>query len=227
MQIDGSLNASQLPALLSVSEQSIQKFVDSASVNRDVIETTLSTLGAVVVRGVAIKTPEDFQTCCAAIYPNLRSYKGGDSPRTELAEKVFTSTDYGNEYEVLLHNELSYAGWSPDRVMFGCLQAPTLGGETHLADGRRIHQKLDPKVRERFDQKGVTYWQHLRDDNGLPGTGLSWQDTFETNDAKEVEDYLLESEMTYQWTDLGIRTSATHSQHHQQSACRRVTPSLR
>lgn len=212
MQISSLLNDSKLPALLQLANtpQSVREFVERIQASREMIESALCTAGAVLIRGVEIKTPEDFQKSCEAIYPDLRSYTGGDSPRTELADKVFTSTEYASEYEVLLHNELSYAGWSPDRVMFGCLQASETGGETHLADGRLIYQTLDPAVQHRFNDKGITYWQHLRDENGKPGTGLSWQDTFETINAEDVEAYLEASDMGYEWTDLGIRTSASH-----------------
>ena len=213
MQLPGLLNDSSLPALMQVAEGrgSIDVFIEQRLINREIVEFSLPKAGAILIRGLKIETPAHFQNACETLYPDLRSYTGGDSPRTELANKVFTSTDYASEYEVLLHNELSYAGWSPDRVMFGCLKAAKSGGETHLADGRLIYQELDPEIRQRFNDKGITYWQHLRDENGAPGTGLSWQDTFETTSQSEVEEYLQKSAMDFEWTDLGIRTSASHS----------------
>ncbi len=91
----------------------------------------------------------------------LKNYTGGDSPRTGVTDQVYTSTEYDAELEVLLYNELSYAGWSPQFVFFGCLLPPKTGGATHIADGRRIYQALDAAVRDRFESKGVTYLQHL------------------------------------------------------------------
>ena len=107
-----------------------------------------------------------------------------------------------------LHNELSYAGWSPDRVFFGCLVPATSGGETQLADGREIFARLDRDVRDRFESRGVTYLQHLGDAGDAPGIGKSWQETFETSDRDEVEAYLHEAQMEFEWTDLGLRTAA-------------------
>ena len=192
------------------SESDLGSLKNWALQNLDYVEELLSTHGALLIRGLDIESAHEFKTACESFYPNLKPYKGGDSPRIELAGKVFTSTEYHSQLEVLLHNELSYAGWSPDRVMFGCLHPSETGGETHLADGRSIHQNLKKNVKARFDDLGIIYWQHLRDANGKPGTGLSWQDTFETQDSASVENYLLESDMQFQWTDLGIRTSARH-----------------
>jgi len=135
---------------------------------------------------------------------------GGDSPRTGVADQVYTSTEYAEHLEVLLHNELSYAGWSPDRVFFGCLVPARTGGETPVADGREIYAALDPDVRDRFETRGVAYLQHLWDADGPPGVGKSWQETFECADRGEVEAYLERSNMTFEWTDFGLRTRARH-----------------
>jgi len=79
---------------------------------------------------------------CQGVDPALRSYTGGDSPRTGLADKVYTSTEYDADLEVYLHNELSYAGWSPRLVFFGCLLPAAEGGETQIADGRAIYNAM-------------------------------------------------------------------------------------
>lgn len=181
-----------------------------ASDSREDIAGWLNQAGVLVLRGFAITAAAEFRAACAAISPELRNYVGGDSPRQNVDDQVYTSTEYPAGAEVLLHNELSYAGWSPDRVFFGCLVAPETGGQTHVADGRQICAALAPEVRQRFAAKGITYLQHLWDGDGEPGPGKSWQETFETSDRAAVEDYLEASNMRYQWTDLGLRTEATH-----------------
>ncbi len=184
--------------------------VEWAAAHRDEIIAGLHHAGAVLVRGLGIDSPTVFRAVCAAISPELRNYVGGDSPRTDLADQVYTSTEYPSHLEVFLHNELSYAGWSPDRVFFCCLVPAETGGETHVADGREIYRRLDPDVRDRFESRGVTYLQHLWDANDAPGVGKSWQETFETDDRDAVEGYLRDSDMEFEWTALGIRTAATH-----------------
>lgn len=199
-----------LPAQMPVPVDARRDAPGWAAAHRDGIEAELNRTGAVLLRGLEVATPEQFRAVCAAICPELRNYTGGDSPRTDLADQVYTSTEYPAHLEVFLHNELSYAGWSPDRVFFGCLLPAETGGETHLADGREIHRRLDPDIRARFEERGVTYLQHLWDAGDRPGIGKSWQETFETDDRVEVEEYLRASAMDFEWTDLGIRTAATH-----------------
>ena len=178
--------------------------------HRQAIDDWTHAAGVVLIRGFAIASPQDFRAVCAAVRPELRNYVGGDSPRQSVTDQVYTSTEYPAHLEVLLHNELSYAGWSPDRVFFGCLVAAESGGETPVADGRGIYARLNPDVRDRFEARAVTYLQHLWDADGEPGTGKSWQQTFESRDRGTVEAYLRGAGMTYTWTKLGLRTAATH-----------------
>lgn len=181
-----------------------------AETHRGEIEDALLRAGAALIRGSEISSADRFRAVCAAISPELRNYVGGDSPRTGVADQVYTSTEYPSHLEVYLHNELSYAGWSPERVFFCCLLPAASGGETPVADGREIYRRLDPAVCDRFEARGVTYLQHLWDAGDTPGVGKSWQETFETHDRNEVERYLQRSKMRFEWTDAGLRTAATH-----------------
>ena len=202
-----------LPLLLSAGNgpgTGVSDLCTWAADNRGTLSSWLNQAGVVLLRGFAISTAAEFRAACAAISPGLRNYVGGDSPRRNVDDQVYTSTEYPARSEVLLHNELSYAGWSPDRVFFGCLVAPQSGGQTHVADGRQICAALDPEVRGRFAAKGVTYLQHLWHAEAEPGPGKSWQETFETTDRAAVEAYLEASDMRFQWTGLGLRTAATH-----------------
>ena len=178
--------------------------------HRQAVDDWTHAAGAVLIRGFDIASPTDFRAVCTAIRPELRNYVGGDSPRQSVTDQVYTSTEYPAHLEVLLHNELSYAGWSPERLFFGCLVAAASGGETPIADGRGIYARLNPTIRDRFEAHGVTYLQHLWDAAGEPGVGKSWQQTFESNSHTTVEAYLREAGMTYTWTELGLRTAASH-----------------
>jgi alpha-ketoglutarate-dependent taurine dioxygenase len=204
-----------LPSLLSPGEGAdsdvpgLFEFSEWLSASREQIDAQLNIAGVLLIRGYPVYTAHSFREICNAICPTLRNYTGGDSPRSGIVDKVYSSTEYSAELEILLHNELSYAGWSPDRVFFGCLQPSETGGETHLADGRQLYRMLDDEVRARFEERGVTYLQHLWDADGAPGIGKSWQETFETTEQKQAEKYLEESGMTFEWTDLGLRTAAT------------------
>ena len=176
--------------------------------NGDVLNKHLYRVGALLIRGFQVESAQNFRQLCKSITPDLRNYRGGDSPRSGVCDKVYTSTEYDSRLEVLLHNELSYAGWSPSQVYFGCIIPSETGGETPLADGRKIYARIDLGIREKFADRGVTYLQHLRDESNA-GSGKSWQETFETKSKEIAEQYLRQSNMNFQWTEIGIRTAAT------------------
>jgi len=199
-----------VPEISAYGDRSAKAARDWAHAHATEIDALAGQAGVVLIRGFDIQTPEDFRDFCHAIRPDLRNYKGGDSPRTGVADQVYTSTEYPAHLEVLLHNELSYAGWSPDRVFFGCLLPSLTGGETQVADGRQIYDTLPTDIRTRFEDRGITYLQHLWDAEGEAGVGKSWQETFETDDRRAAERYLTDSGMEFEWTSFGLRTRATH-----------------
>jgi len=172
---------------------------------RPQIEKVLHSTGAVLLRGLGIDTPQRFHAVVRTFGDPLRSYRGGNTPRSLVTDGVFTSTEYPPEYEISLHNELSYAARWPQRLYFFSLVPATTGGATPICDGRTLLADLDPGVRERFTTRGVTYRQLL---HGGFGLGKSWQQTFETEDRAEVEAFLADAEIDFEWTeDDNLRTA--------------------
>lgn len=174
--------------------------------HRSLFDTWLHLDGALLLRGFGVDTPDAFHAVAAAVRPELMNYVGGDSPRSSVGDRVYTSTEFPPDMEIGLHNELSYTRSWPSCVFFCCLVAAERGGETHIADGRRVLAELDPAVRERFATRGVIYRQHLRD-AGVSGPGKSWQESFETDRRAEVERVCRDQEMEFHWTDRGLHTA--------------------
>jgi alpha-ketoglutarate-dependent taurine dioxygenase len=173
------------------------------------VDELLFSVGAVFLRGLPVRTPEDFRMVAETYGTLWGDYRHGNSPRTAITDRVFTSTDYPSSYEISLHNELSYAASWPRLLFFCCLVAPGTGGQTHLCDGAAIAADLAPGLLARFDTLGVTYRQHL---HGGFGIGKSWQDTYETDDQAEVETLLKAASVEFSWTsDNGLRTSQTRA----------------
>jgi alpha-ketoglutarate-dependent taurine dioxygenase len=53
-------------------------------------------------------------------------------------------------YPIPQHCEMSFTRAPPSRIFFCCLVAPRgAGGETPIADFRKVYQDLDPEVRRR------------------------------------------------------------------------------
>ena len=163
------------------------------------------THGAVLLRGFGITEPADVHAAVSCFGEPFNEYLHGNSPRNAVHEGVWTSTEYPAEYDISLHNELSQSYRWPDRLFFACLDAPATGGETPVSDGRAMLAAMDPAVRARFEAHGVAYLQNM---HGGYGLGRSWQDTYETDDATKVGEYLRAADVEFTWTedeDLRIR----------------------
>jgi len=102
-------------------------------------------------------------------------YVEGNSPRTKIHGKVYTSTEHPPEEFISLHNELSYGSKWPSYIFFCCAIPALSGGSTSVADSRTILAELSENTRNAFKEKGVEYIRNL---HGGYGSGPSWQDTF-------------------------------------------------
>lgn len=188
----------------SPAERPIQSLLAWAGSQREQLDSHLLRAGAILFRGFDIEGAEDLAWASAELGGELQRYVGGDSPRTQIAEKIYNSTDFPPHLPIGLHNELSYAGWWPSRIFFYCRVEPKVGGQTPIGDSRAIYQAMPAGLRERFETHGVRYLQNLHSGKG---PGKSWQQTFETDDPMVVEAYCQKHGMDYRWTDYGLRTS--------------------
>ncbi|MBD2360528.1 TauD/TfdA family dioxygenase [Anabaena minutissima FACHB-250] len=124
------------------------------------------------------------------------SYGDRSSPRHEISNKIYTSTDYPAEQSIFLHNESTYCLTWPQKIYFCCLKVAEQGGETPIADTQRIFDRLSRQTREQFIEKQVLYVRNYND-----GFGLSWQDVFQTKDKAVVEAYCRSNAIEFEWKD--------------------------
>lgn len=167
-----------------------------ASNNREFIDRSLVDCGAILFRGFHIRTQADFERFLPAVSTKLVNYMEGSSPRTKLGEKVYSSTEYPASQTIMMHNELAYVTAPPLRIWFCCLEASEQGGETPIADVRRVFQRIMPNVTEKFRAR---QWSLVR--NFGNGMSLPWQSSFITDDKTEVERYCRASDVEYEWVN--------------------------
>ncbi len=168
------------------------------------IDDQLDLHGALLLRGFEIDNDADFETVSRTLTGELKRYVEGNSPREHKSDFVYTSTEYPPEFDISMHNELSYAHSPPGRLLFCCLIPAATGGQTPLVDCRRVLEWLDPEVLARFEAHGIKYVQNI---HGGAGLGRSWQQTFETTDRAEVDRYLEGAGVDATWNDDGsLRT---------------------
>lgn len=169
--------------------------------HRGVLREKLLTHGALLLRGGRVLRPSELARFVREFSDSeLLDYAGGASPRVALGRGVYTSTEYPEHYTLSLHNEMSYTYRWPARLFFHCAVAPERGGETPVADSRRLLKSIDAEVVERFRRAGVRYERNL---TGDLSSGYSWQAAFETGDGRAVEDYCRRGGVSFIWKDDG------------------------
>jgi alpha-ketoglutarate-dependent taurine dioxygenase len=150
--------------------------------NGEAVRGVLDRAGGIRFRGFAPATLPQFRGLFTALCPEVMEYQDRSSPRSTVEERLYTSTHHPADQRIRMHCELSYSHEWPRMLGFFCVHPSESGGETPLADTRRVLGLLSPATRERFAAKGVRYRRNLRQ-----GIGLSWGDVFGTASREEVE----------------------------------------
>ena len=169
--------------------------------NREFLNTHLLQHGGILFRDFKVYSAEVFEQFVIACSEQLLEYRERSSPRTQVSDNIYTSTDYPANQSIFLHNENSYQRTWPLKIFFFCLTPPTHGGETPIADCRRVFAHIDVQIRERFLEQG---WMLVR--NFRNGLSLSWQSVFQTEDKLAVEAYCRQAGIETEWRGEQLRT---------------------
>ena len=127
------------------------------------------------------------------------------SPRSNVADRVFTSTDTPDCYPILAHNENSFLDRRPKMIAFFCLVAPQRFGETPLFDSRAAAGALDSKVRAKLLEKKVRYRRRLPKwrRGWASEINRTWMEAFGTEDRAAIEEAARKRGMSCQWHKNG------------------------
>jgi alpha-ketoglutarate-dependent taurine dioxygenase len=175
--------------------------VEWALSNRELIENRLLKRGGILFRNFSVSSPEAFERFVTACSDEPLPYLERSSPRTQINNNIYTSTDYPADQSIFLHNENSYQRTWPMKIFFFCAQPSAQSGETPIADCRKVFERIDPKIRQRFIEKD---WMLVR--NFGDGLSLTWQSVFQTGDKAAVEAYCREAGIETEWRGERLRT---------------------
>ena len=162
--------------------------------HKEPLEQILCTHGGMVLRNFGIQSITEFNKLSLIITPSLQDYVHRSTPRTKLGGRIYTATEYPHERRIPLHNENSYTDAWPSKILFYSAVVATQGGETIVADCRRIYNGIDEEIRKKFDKKGVLYVR-----NYTPGIDLSWQEVFQTENRNEVDVFCRQHHIDVEW----------------------------
>jgi amino acid adenylation domain-containing protein len=165
-----------------------------AELNRELIVRELHRAGGILFRGFEVDAVDEFRAFARSVSSELIRYGERSSPRTEIGDGIYTSTDHPADQPIVLHNEQSYTTNWPMKIIFYCDRPPSRRGRTPIANSRRILARLDPELVSAFEKRGVLYVR-----NYLPGISVSWREAFQTEDRAAVERYCSEADLEVEW----------------------------
>jgi alpha-ketoglutarate-dependent taurine dioxygenase len=162
--------------------------------NKSLIDSLLLKHGCLLFRGFGVVTPEEFAAFITAAAGAPLEYNERSSPRSLVGGNIYTSTDHPPDQSIFLHNEQSYNLTFPMRILFSCVKPSERGGQTPVADTRRIYRRIRPEIREEFNRRKYTYTRNFGG-----GFGLSWKEAFQTGDKLAVERYCSMNGIQVEW----------------------------
>jgi alpha-ketoglutarate-dependent taurine dioxygenase len=165
--------------------------------HRTGIDAALSRSGAALFRGFGIPDVSAFERAAQALCGALAA-DYGDLPRGAMGGRVYGATPYPSDLPILFHHEGAHTARWPRRIAFFCLTAPDRGGETVVADGRRVFDALSDGLRRRFERDGVVYLRRF-----TPGIDVDWRAYFRTEERGEVERRCRADGIEWEWTEDG------------------------
>jgi alpha-ketoglutarate-dependent taurine dioxygenase len=182
-----------VPLVIEPTEEKIEA-VEWATAHRGAIRNLMLRHGGILFRGFTRGSVETFRTFITAVSADPLAYLERSSPRHEVADQVYTSTDHPARHPIPLHNEQSYNITWPLRIFFHCVIPPASGGGTPVADCRKVYQRISPALRARLEERGYLYVRHFGS-----GMGLSWPEAFQTNERAAVESYCADNDIEFTW----------------------------
>lgn len=190
-----------LPLVIST-ESATLSLTDSYEKLSELVDKHLLNCGGLLFRGFEVGGINGFHDFVKSFGHPLLSYEFGSTPRSNVAKGIYTSTEYPAHQTIPLHSEQAYTLSWPMKIWFYCVTSAQSGGETPIADNRRIYNTVNPSIRERFSRHGLMY---VRNYGG--GLDVAWQKVFNTDDRSVVENYCRQNTIEFEWKEDGeLRT---------------------
>lgn len=171
------------------------------------IQENLRKSGAILFRDFHVDGPSEFEQCIELACGKTTDYPGlaqGVVLRQHIHGKIYTSTEYSPMFRIRLHNECAFANTWPAQICFFCVTAPASGGETPIADSRRVLIHIKEETLDRLTKHGILYVRNF----GY-GSSRTWEQAFATTDKSKVEEICNAEGVTCEWLDRSrLRTRA-------------------
>ncbi|MDH3635923.1 MAG: TauD/TfdA family dioxygenase [Gammaproteobacteria bacterium] len=147
---------------------------------------------AALLRNTGMTRLSEMATWAELLDLQPMDYTGGTGHRKPMGAGVLSVGIEPHYTNIEPHCEMSFWTYYPRYILFGCVEIPSTGGETVIADNRRVTEEVwVMKTGQRIFEKGIRYIRNFADANSpacIPST-KSWQEAFEISDWGELEDF--------------------------------------
>ncbi|GGT50977.1 TauD/TfdA family dioxygenase [Streptomyces coeruleorubidus] len=176
-----------------------------AAGRRNALRELVAERGALVVRGLGLRTPADVESVLRQVAERPVAEREAFAARDRHADGVYSSSAWPPNQPMCMHHELSYAFECPGLLMFACLEPPDEGGATAVADATEVLHALPAELVDRFAREG---W--LLDRAYNEGIGATLGQSFGTDDRDAVEAYCRAHAIDWSWQPDGSLRTRQH-----------------
>ena len=169
--------------------------VEWAMKSAEFIDTGLLTCGAILFRGFGLVAVESFRRFTDAVFAERMAYEFDLAPRQEISNLIYESITLEPDTYLHTHSECSAQRIWPMRLAFSCKVPAKRGGETPLADCRKVHDRLTPEVRDKFARLGVMYFRDI--------SKTELDRIFGTDSRPYIEKYCKRNDYEFEWDRQG------------------------
>jgi alpha-ketoglutarate-dependent taurine dioxygenase len=150
--------------------------------------------GVLLLRGLPMLGSKKLEKVLTTLFgAPLLQYNYPSTPRTQIRGHIYTSTEYPSTEAIPLHNENAYTRRWPMQIAFYCIKPADSGGETPIADSRKVYDSVPERIRHCFAERELLYVRNYGE------IDLPWQAVFKTDDHNEVEAFCDRNEIEYEW----------------------------
>ena len=203
------------PLALEVTAGSLEDACAWITENATNLDAQAAAHGAVLLRGLPLATPEEFDDAVGAFgFPNF-SYADSlsNAYRLNYTPRVFSANEAPPEVTIFLHHEMAQTPIYPSKLFFFCQTAPTTGGATPICRSDILWQRLTeqhPTFADDCKTKGLKYSNVMpAEADKASGMGRSWQNTFSADTREAAQDRMTELDYTWEWQPNGDLRATT------------------
>ena len=174
-----------------------------------------SSHGAVLLRGLPLASPEDFDAVVTAFNFPVFSYEDSlsNAYRINYTPRVFSANEAPPEVTIFLHHEMAQTPIFPSKLFFFCQTAPAEGGETPICRSdilwERLTEQLPDFASTCLDKRLKYLLTMAGESDESSGMGRSWQSTFSAESREAAEARMNELGYSWQWQPNGDLRATT------------------